>query len=836
MRARNSNKDPHKDTVHHNMCAISEFLVLFELCNVLGRSALDLDLDTGFITNGGDSLGALALAAACRTHGIELTRKKILRDETLRDIISTTPRLADAEPTHVRSYLLSKHEPGGEPPLSTASRTTSGSASSPADPGSGSPGSYSTDASDLASQGRLADASAPPLTEMQLHFIRGSLRQPGANVIVHSELYEAKHIQTLKESWRQVIETEPIFNHEFPVYPAMKFGPTGFHWRDATAKKSDVEDIETSDIASFFRVTPSKGSDELCWITWSVHHSLIDGYSASILFDKVLRLANGESALPPGPSFWQFSRQLDSFRQDNMQLGVDYWAAKQKRLSLAHHELGIPPARADRDADAQEHAGSGTVSLDVADISDKIDARARSIRITPATVYNAAWALTLARFSDGDVVSFGVVLCGRSQDIPGASHVIGPALNTLPLAIDVSRGMTGEEFLRDVFDQLVELEGYQWTTPESGFTRSFETALSIQVGVPDPSDRRIRPLERVTRQEHEIPLGITVDCRGRVSFEYHVSRFSRRNIQRLSETYRRALELLIDPTRSVDDILSHILPDSHVAMLQKFSNCRPSTLRSNTKEDLVTLFEKQVRDHPDNVAVEKGCEQMSYRRLDDAASRVATRLGCHVKPGDVVCVYSDRSILWLCAILGILKAGGVYCSLDPTAPQEVRDRIFDLSGARALLTAKTCQLRIVPESCPVSFTVQSTVDRGDLEPAEHRRAAKPHSPAYVCFTSGSTGAPKGVLCSHAGLVAFQSALDVRLFSAPGRRVAHVMSVAFDGSIHEIFSALTHGGTLVLPSGADPFGHLRSVDSAILTPSLARLLDPDEFDMLKWVRW
>jgi non-ribosomal peptide synthetase component F len=105
----------------------------------------------------------------------------------------------------------------------------------------------------------------------------------------------------------------------------------------------------------------------------------------------------------------------------------------------------------------------------------------------------------------------------------------------------------------------------------------------------------------------------------------------------------------------------------------------------------------------------------------------------------------------------------------------------------------------------------------------------------VCFTSGSTGTPKGVLCTHAGLVAFQSSLDVRLFAAPGRRIAHVMSVAFDGSIHELFSALTHGATLVLPSGSDPFGHLRSVDAAILTPSLARVLDPDEFERLKWVR-
>jgi non-ribosomal peptide synthetase component F len=110
----------------------------------------------------------------------------------------------------------------------------------------------------------------------------------------------------------------------------------------------------------------------------------------------------------------------------------------------------------------------------------------------------------------------------------------------------------------------------------------------------------------------------------------------------------------------------------------------------------------------------------------------------------------------------------------------------------------------------------------------------PAGGAYLCFTSGSTGKPKGVLCTHQGIVAFQRDLEVRLFAAPGSKIAQTMSVSFDGSIHEIFSALSYGATLILPNDDDPFGHLLEANAAILTPSVAKVLDPADYPKLNAV--
>ena len=825
------------------MLAVSEFLVLYELCTVLNKSLLNVDFDTGFIANGGDSLGAVALAATCKSHGLNIPRQKILKSQTLRSILSTKTHMTEVGIISAKGYLASKL-PSEASELSYSSSTSSQDSAPSTSSGnivdgqyllSENPGSHlslSKRKSIHINDTAFSTDSPGPLTEMQLLFILGTLRKAGSNVITHSEIYDTNHISVLKEAWRQVMESEPIFNQDFPHHQAVNASTACFDWSDLALQKDIEEKDANLSITPSFRVTSIDDSTEpaLSKVTWTVHHSLIDGYSASVLIDKVLRIANGEAPLPPGPTFSQFIRELNFFRKASRELGNAYWAGKQSDLNKASHELLLPLARSHDD-----YAGSSTLTFDITGVAQDIQLRARSIGVTPTSFFNAAWALTLAFYSDSDLVSFGAILSGRNLPIEGALNVIGPLLNALPLVIPFTMSMNIKELLQLTFDELVELEDYQWTTSENGFYRNFHTALSIQLELPDCPDRRVRPLSRQTYQEHEFPLGVTVDSERQVSFNYHIHQFSKSSIHRLGETYLRTLSLLLDFDGIVNNISRHLLPMSQVELLHRFSNCSLSTLTEGIKDDLVTCFERIVREIPHNIAIEKGCERMTYQELDRISSKIAFCLSGHITRGEIVCVYSDRSVYWLCAIFGILKAGGVYCSVDPTFPKEFRDRIFGQSGAKIFIKALACQSEMVPELCAVSFTVQDIVDLPDCKEFGHRHVAESQSPAYICFTSGSTGIPKGVLCTHSGLVAFQSSLDVRLFAAPGRKVAQVMSVAFDGSIHEIFSALTHGATLVLPSGSDPFGHLHSVDSAILTPSLARLLDPEEFERLKWVK-
>jgi non-ribosomal peptide synthetase component F len=174
--------------------------------------------------------------------------------------------------------------------------------------------------------------------------------------------------------------------------------------------------------------------------------------------------------------------------------------------------------------------------------------------------------------------------------------------------------------------------------------------------------------------------------------------------------------------------------------------------------------------------------------------------------------------------------------LDGSLPATIQDDNFLTSTARILLVPNGESNTRRPQGCKEFQRVHDILAQTPplREPIPHRTQPDPSANAYLCFTSGSTGKPKGVVCRHAGLVAFQRNHEVRLFAGPGRKIAQIMSPAFDGSIHEIFSTLSYGATLVLNDSTNPFSILHLVDSAILTPSIAKVLDPVEYPTLQAV--
>ena len=845
--------------------------LLSELSSTLNTAILDLNLDASFIQNGGHSLSAAALVSKSKASGCHLTSKSVLASPSIRELVRSARPTQDSElqpvPEPLKTTVLSHshndqsdwlpehedlHDEGHRPVVridpsrqSPAVKLFDTSHSSENSFAFSTPSYISTPT--IRSETMMPSSVSPPhdlenqdlLTDMQLSLIHGTLKTPGMNIITYSETYYTREIPVVRMAWEKIINQEPIFNSPaFDDFREQNYET--FLWHEEPSVRNEAELLKAleelrdmSQIGSIFHVFPHKPVGEQAstsTVAWIVHHAFIDGYSATLLLQKVRQITAGQSAGPSLP-FCQFAFDLQKLRRSFAEEGNLYWAKNLELRNIASGQLLLPAVTENLD-----RARCDEIVVDIKAVRGRLDSVAREMNVTSATLFNAAWALVLSKYADSNTVTFGVVLSGRDLPLTGVKEIIGPLINTHPLSVKIDPNVSASAFILSMMEALAELAEFQWTTPENGFSNDFDSALAVQFGQLEPPKDAIRPIGKThTQQVIDIPLSIMVEPDGKVRFIYHRQRYSKVNMERLGACYYQALQMFLHEENSVHGILQGLMPLSSRDMLLKFGNCLSDrTTRASITQDLVTLFEQSAEKVPDNFAVQKADQSLTYADLDHAASILAKHLSNIISPGEIVAVHSDRSINWIIAIYTILKLGASYCSLDCELPSELRNNMYASAGIKAFITPYATQRVFRPASCDTFIALDEVL--GSMEGTKasvlsHRKEPKPWSVAYLCFTSGSTGNPKGVICTHEGLVAFQSQLEVRLYAHPGIKVSQVMSPAFDGSIHEIFSALSYGATLVLPQKDDPFGHLASVDSAILTPSIARVLQPDMYARL-----
>jgi amino acid adenylation domain-containing protein len=194
------------------------------------------------------------------------------------------------------------------------------------------------------------------------------------------------------------------------------------------------------------------------------------------------------------------------------------------------------------------------------------------------------------------------------------------------------------------------------------------------------------------------------------------------------------------------------------------------------------VFEAQARARPNAVAAVHGSRRLTYGELNARANRlaralVARRLACEA----VVGVMTERNLDWLTAVLAIFKAGAAYLPIEPQFPAERVAKMLSRSGAKLVLTA-------------------AAIDAGCRESESDENlgiAVAPNQLAYIYFTSGSTGEPKGAMCEHAGLLNHLLAKIDDLRIGEGTVVAQTAPQCFDISLWQLLAALLVGGRTLL---------------------------------------
>ncbi len=569
-----------------------------------------------------------------------------------------------------------------------------------------------------------------------------------------------------------------------------------------------------------------------------VHHMLLDGWAIGLVLREILDryaayAAGGEPDLGPPARMEGLLRAQRRLRETGEwdRLG-DFW---ERRLDGVPTLLDLP---ADRQRPQVQDPAGARHPFDAGPVATAaVVRRARELGITPFAFLLGAFALALRRYTGADRLLVGVLLAGRSS--AELEELVAVAGNLLPVRVDVDDGRSVADYLRGVhrsvtdgvrhgalpFDEIVSRVG-----AGGGIDR--HPLVQVSFGMHDQLvPRRLRTADLDVRVEEghgggsQFDLTLLIRDRDPAfagDLEYATAVWTAAEAEAFLADYAAAVDgLASDPDRRLEDV--RCIAGPRRSLLERLND----TARPYPATSVEELFRLRVAERPGAVAVREGNTRLSYAELAEAASVQARLLAdAGVRPGDSVLVGLDRSVAEAVGLLGVLWAGGRYVGVDANLPAAVRDQIVDRVQPAAALedpAAEPGRFGAVPL---VETWHGSWNGRPGMEPAG---PADPERVAYVAFTSGSTGVPKGVCVPHRGIVRLVHGVDyVRL--GPDERVLRLSPLAFDASTLEVWGSLLTGAALEIhPAGLPSPGELgdflvrRRVTVAWLTSGLFRLV-------------
>lgn len=238
-----------------------------------------------------------------------------------------------------------------------------------------------------------------------------------------------------------------------------------------------------------------------------------------------------------------------------------------------------------------------------------------------------------------------------------------------------------------------------------------------------------------------------------------------------------------------------LLPEARRRLLELGSGPAVPMSASSVTE----LFEKQVDISPGSIALESADGPVTYTELNRRANRLAAFLRCqHIRPGDTVALLMKRSPDLVVATLSVLKAGAAYVPIPDSYPISLMQAVMEATGPRLLLTdraSRDCEfIALLTQSEVPVVTIDCDIALRDSED-NLSVATSPDHLAYVMFTSGSTGVPKGVATTHGNIL--NLATDQCWRNGNHRRILMHSPHSFDAATYEMFVPLLSGGTVVL---------------------------------------
>jgi amino acid adenylation domain-containing protein len=557
-----------------------------------------------------------------------------------------------------------------------------------------------------------------------------------------------------------------------------------------------------------FRTTLLKLSEEEYHFTFTAHHLIIDGWSIGVVMQDLGRLysafvLNSVPQLPQPKSFSEYAKEQKKFLKSSLYQDIEkYW------LEQFKGEIPVLNLPTDYPRPSTKTYKSNRL---VQELDQYLVTTLRKTGIKQGSTFVntllTAFEVFLHRLTGQRDIVVGLPAAGQSS--LGHYDLVGHCVNLLPLRSQPFGQVSFSDYLCKRKSQLQDAYEHQDLTfgsllkklrisRDSSRIPLVPVIFNVDFGKEEGVEFHALDFKMLSNPKAFLNFELFLNVNGSeksviLEWTFNTQLYRKETIQAMMDDFVYVLNQIIkDPDIHIKDI--NLPSNKIIHKIKEWNN----THRTYSKDKPLTLiFHETASKNPLNPAIEFSARTISYQELEEKSNQIADFfLSLGMKQENIIGVYMERSPEIVMILLGILKAGAAYLPLDPEYPTDRIEYMLEDSKAQLLVTSQSLKGRI--KSIHKVKTVEEIWEKLDSFSGQLPEVKlNGHTLAYLLYTSGSTGNPKGVQIEHHSLTNILLSMQISPGIKPLDRVLGITTISFDIAALELFLPLVTGATLVL---------------------------------------
>ncbi|KTD62092.1 non-ribosomal peptide synthetase [Legionella spiritensis] len=633
-------------------------------------------------------------------------------------------------------------------------------------------------------------------------------------------------LNLLKNAWAALVKNNPVLRTAFHqlsdgqlIQVVHRFKE--LHWQvldwsnlDENSYQYKLTELLTQDKGNGFDLTKAgcmrffiiKARDGKHLCIWSHHHIILDGWSVGLLLQQLddcyQTLAPGKSLHAARPQPVRFEDYVAWYINQPRQQALNYWknllkGYQEPATLLIHRYLGKAPITSHRALQFSQQ------------ITHACQAFCKQTTITMNTLLHSALGLILAKYSRRKDIVFGMTISGRTIELQGAETITGLLINSIPVRMRLTDDVSVTDVIHSLHRQIHESQKYacigltdiqhaiNWQSEKPIFNY-----LSVLENYPHHESHLFEHC--TVKEETHYPLSFVFedqnDLKVTAIFDEHCFSGS------LIESMLTHLQCcLMEMTRKPDAAIAtiDILPrNERDKILHTFN--QPIHDKIANEANIISTFERISKKYPHNLALCHQQTSLTYAQLSEQITRFSNytlyclqESGVVIDSGSPVPLLLNKGIQQIIAIFAVLKLGCAYVPVDPDLPQARINTILSDINSKLLIhdEANAQKASVTAKGCCINIDKEWHVS------TRHNLKLRPltkNNLAYIIFTSGTTGKPKGIMIEHRSVLNYVEWMANALSLNASDRFMQFANYGFDASVWEIFVPLLTGARLFIP--------------------------------------